>query len=259
MNHSRLLIARRPPREVVVFGVGAEPQPIADTPTVVSKADVFDYAATLVPIVKSLHNDDILPYLCYMDPNTEHNEVERLLSEAKAIDGCDQGLTCPGWREGETVGSVQEMKAAELRREAFQHRVDARLMEERLDVRTFKTTNAQIKQEVAFFAEWNEWRKRFENFLASAEKAVLLKGSDFEQVRKFDVDLQKFRSRYTELVHRAPTRSYPSRVAESGGFPWGWAILIATLAAGGYFLASAGGLAAALRPAPSPRPLPQGA
>lgn len=206
-------------------------KPIKSAPMLVNKVDIHDYGAILVPLIKSLHNDDILKHIIYRDPNEDQAMVESLLKQAEALDGCKEGLGCAGWRDDEPVPfSASERAARELRRQAFQHRVDARLMEDRLKSRGFATSNAQIKAEVAFFHTWNDWRHRFEKYLKNTlEDAWIVKGSDFEELQRYDMDLQRHRMRYSELARRSPTRPYSTAVPNDGGIPWTGIIAVAAL------------------------------
>lgn len=201
-------------------GALAEPTPLKSEPTIVTASDITDYMRIIVNLMKSLHSD-MLANIVYRDPELDHNEVETLLAKAEKIDGCDQGLTCPGWQEdSESEPGIMAPVAAAYRREAFQHRVDARLMEDRIAKRSM--TNAQIAKDLDMWDQWLVYKRKVENFLKSLEGFTIVKSSDFSEAQRLDLELQQFRQRYTNSTGLDPSMPLTPVPPPSDDVPWGW-------------------------------------
>lgn len=201
--------------------------PLKREPRFITKQDLLDYVGVLAPLIKSLHVDDMLPNLVYKDHEVEHAEVERLLKAAQVIDGCTQGLTCPGWYSGMTLSdgtvtpenpkdpsppptNAPAQAARKLRQEAFQHRVDARFMEERIDARVPKLTREQWRAEVQLWKEWNLWRETFNGFWIPRMQLIAVPGpSDWTEMQRKDLELQVFRDRYSAATKMPNTMALP--------------------------------------------------
>lgn len=214
--------------------------PLKPTPTLVTKQDLTDYAGLLLPMIKGL-NGDLLANTIYMDPDVEHDALEADLLQAKAWDGCDTGLLCPGWRDTDPEPSALDIgatKARALRRSAFQHSVNARFMEDRIKERGL--TNAQIPPEVALWHEWLDYRQRFDANLQTIDKVDLVKPSDFENMQQLDLQLQAYRARYRALTGKAPSTPVPPPTPTAKAWyetlPIKEALLVAGLFGVGYVL-----------------------
>lgn len=220
------------------LGVGADaspklptPHPLKSAPTIVTKADIFDYGDLLQPMIKGL-NADLLANTTYADPDQLFAEEKDLLEQAQSWDKCPDGYSCPGWKPSDPEPSginIPAQKARELRQKANAKRAERRLMEDRADER--KLSNAQIKNEVLLWSNWQDFLTSYKNFLASAEKATLVKSSDFEQMQSFDLQLQTFRNRYQLATGKAPSTPLTPTAPDSG-FPWGTVLFLATVVAG---------------------------
>lgn len=237
---------RRPRVGAVSYGGGLDAPttsgvPLKSEPTIVTKADLTDYVGMLMPMIKGL-NADLLANTYYMNPDVEQGIVETDLAQAKALDGCDAGLGCPGWRDTDPEPAATDVtgtKARTLRRDAFQHRVNARLMEDRIKDRG-GATNAQIAAENALWLEWLDYRKRFEANLKTIDGAFIPKPSDFQNLQQLDLQLQAYRARYRTLTGKAPTTPLPPKAPKSSEWyetiPWGGIGAVAGLFGVGYVL-----------------------
>ncbi len=258
----RPVVPRYLPKVSAMARVMMGAAPLKNPPTIVTQKDIVDYLGIVVALIKSL-NDDMLSHLVYLDYEAEQNRVEELLAKARDIDGCEQGLTCGGWREDDPPKTVQEAEAAPYRIEAFQHRVDARLMEERIDhpettgrlIPSTRMTKAQRTSDLLLYTQWREYIKRFDTFLANS--TFLTKPSDFEEAQRLDLEYQGFRDRYTGLTGLQPSAPLPPIPPEPKGLldkiPVTALLVIGGLFAVGY-AANAAYKAFKSEPAPSPVP-----
>lgn len=215
--------------------------PLKSEPTLVTKQDLYDYVGMLMPLIKGL-DADLMANTYYMNPDVEQGIVETDLAQAKALDGCDEGLGCPGWRDTDPeppITDVAATKARKLRRDAFQHRVNARLMEDRIKERG-GATNAQIAAENALWAEWLAYVARFKANLKTIDDVAFVKSSDWQNMQQLDLQLQAYRQRYQKLTGKAPSTPLTPRAPKSTewyeSIPWGGIGAIAGLFGVGYVL-----------------------
>lgn len=216
-------------------------KPLKTAPLIPNKVDYFQYARILNPLIKSFHNDDALENLIYMDPDVEHKAVENYLLLAKGEDGCDQGLSCPGWKDEDPMPTNgAEVRAREYRRSAFQHRVNARHMEDRIEERGTKVTKTQIATESALWQSWIAWLDHYKKMLAEAEKATLITPSEFKELQRADLELQAFRDKYRSITGLKPKMQWPQTPPNESnnifGIPWNGLIAVAGVFGVGYII-----------------------
>jgi hypothetical protein len=210
-------------------------------PTIVTKADLYSYLHMLVDLAKSLNDEDLLAHSVYYDPDDEQTKVEDLLRQAKEIDGCDQGLTCPGWQDGSAPAiDPSQQVASDLRRKAFQHRVNARFMEDRIKARGY-LSQKRVDVEVRIWKDWLLYRKALGAYMESAEKGLLFKDSDFQEVQRFDLLLQQFRQRYRSAVGLNPSTPWPPPLPDEGALSTfrqaSKIVMVTAVALGGLYVA----------------------
>lgn len=222
---------------LVRVGLSKTHRPLKSEPTIVTQSDITDYLRIVIDLMSSL-NDDMLAHIVYKDPEAEQNQVESLLASARSIDGCDLGLGCPGWKEGDTPTTPQIAVASNYRREAFQHRVDARLMEDRVSARSM--TRAQVQTDLVIWKDWQSFKERVISYLKTIEGFTIVKSSDFTEAQRFDLEMQDFRDRYTASTGLEPSTPLPPIPPDTGIFwtnvPWGWLVFGFVLIGGAVLL-----------------------
>jgi hypothetical protein len=184
------------------------------------------------------------------DPDTLHDEEESLLTEAKKLDGRDASIQTgfgpdpalhpEAYKDVSViVTSPSEEAAVQIRRSAWQRRVDARAMEERITARCgdqFCMKKAAVQAEVSYVKEWRDYLTRTIKFLDSITGFTIVKSSDFLEMQRLDLEYQWYRRQYEKLTGYKATRHLTVTPPAAPGLPWGWILGLATLATGAYFL-----------------------
>jgi hypothetical protein len=216
---------------------GDEPgEPLEHVPTIPTKQDAVHYLGILAPLAASL-NEDMMDALVYLDPYEEHRKYRELLDDASELDGCYQGFDCPGWKDAPDLASSlssyatldltsqSKLKAAIYRKQAWEHYVNFRYMEQRLLERCgdiavkdedFCMPKSHIKVENQLWRDWQAFRERFASYSKWVMDVTLIKESDFVEVQRFDLELQKFRQRFRDATGLNPSSPWPKSPPEEG-------------------------------------------
>jgi hypothetical protein len=214
-------------------------QPLEHVPTIPTKQDGLHYLGILAPLVNSLQ-EDFEEHLVYLDPYKEHADYQDLLNDASELDGCYSGFACPGWQDAPDFASAlatystldvteqNKLKAAMLRKAAWEHYVNFRYMEQRMQERCgdyppagskgedFCMTRSEIKVENQIWRDWAAYRARFAAFSKWMQDTLVIKESDFVDVQRLDLDLQQFRQRFRKATGMSPRSPWPDTPPEEG-------------------------------------------
>lgn len=210
--------------------------PLEHVPTIPTKQDGLHYHGILAPLVNSLQ-EDLEEHLVYLDPYKEHADYQDMLNDASELDGCYSGFACPGWQDAPDFASAlaaysslditeqNKLKAAMLRKAAWEHYVNFRYMEQRMQERCgeyaapgedFCMTKAEIKVENQIWRDWAAFRARFAAHAKWMADTLVIKESDFVDIQRFDLELQKFRQRFRTATGISPKSPWPDAPPEEG-------------------------------------------
>lgn len=212
-------------------------EPLEHVPTIPTKQDGLHYLGILAPLVNSLQ-EDFEEHLVYLDPYKEHADYQDMLNDASELDGCYSGFACPGWQDAPDFASAlaafstldvteqNKLKAAMMRKAAWEHYVNFRYMEQRMQERCgeyaagpgedFCMTRAEIKVENQIWRDWAAYRARFAAFSKWMTETLVIKESDFVDVQRLDLDLQQFRQRFRKATGMSPRSPWPVAPPEEG-------------------------------------------
>lgn len=239
-----------------VRGVGAlahDPEkPLREEPTIVNKVDLNNYALQINPLIESLE-DDLVKNLIYVDIDATHAESDKLLFDATQIDGCVGPTGCAGWgpKNGPPFPkSMIENKTYPMRQKAIELWALAAVFEDKIKERG-GVTKEQAAAERQLFLDMKEWADKYDKWFQDTMKnATIVKGSDFQTMQQYDVDLQAFRNRYRKVRGLEPSASYPHPLPKSGGIPWTPILIVAAIGVVAYALHEVNAFGSFFAPSP---------
>jgi hypothetical protein len=210
----------RPSARVGAARVG-EDVPLKDASAISTKSEAADYM-NLLQALRNSFSEDVDKNVVIEDPAKWHDESEANIKKAADIDGCEGILSCDppvpyldseepdkltgAWRDQKGEARFGTWTAWSYRNKALHQLARARYLEDIWDRRGL--TKATAPLDYAFDAEWNAWDDRRKMLVGQIES---WSASDFSEIQRLDLDLQRLRRRYTELTGLEPSMAWPSK------------------------------------------------